>query len=80
MYVQIRVLSALGGTTVRSNITAIMSKLLSKELAMMFSYLGKKGKRRFSDLSLRDIVICKYHLTPRPTAYDRRPTTFTASL
>ena len=55
--VQILLLSKVGGATCKSNVVAIMSRLLSKEVASTFSYLGRKGKESLSATPLRDVVL-----------------------
>lgn len=49
-------LSTIGGSKRSSVIYNIMNSLLSKEVANMFSLLGKKQKRPFKDLKLYDCV------------------------
>jgi hypothetical protein len=52
-------LAKLGGANIRALLYAMMSRLLSKELALQYSFLGRKGKKKFATLQLSEVVFCE---------------------
>lgn len=52
-------MTGLGGHTLGSNVRRALGMLMTQEVAMEFSWLGQKGKRRFVDLQLADIIFSK---------------------
>ncbi|KAL3181570.1 hypothetical protein MRX96_036689 [Rhipicephalus microplus] len=56
--VQIQQLAGLGGSTFGAAARRMLELLLSLEVAVQFSWAGQKGKRKFVDLGVTD-VICK---------------------
>ncbi|KAH8025097.1 hypothetical protein HPB51_003013 [Rhipicephalus microplus] len=55
---QIQQLAGLGGSTFGAAARRMLELLLSLEVAVQFSWAGQKGKRKFVDLGVTD-VICK---------------------
>lgn len=53
---QVTILSLQGGGDGKKSIKFIMKKVFSREMAMKFSAMGKKGKRNFAALKLFNAV------------------------
>ncbi|KAF5278935.1 hypothetical protein FQR65_LT15480 [Abscondita terminalis] len=52
----IRILSLLGGNSIRQNINNILKKMLSKDMALKFSLKEKQKKKPFQDLNIYKAV------------------------
>jgi hypothetical protein len=49
-------LAAVGGDDYKSMILDIIKKLLKKDVALLYSTYGKKGKKNFSSLKLYSVI------------------------
>lgn len=52
-------MTAVGGDDYKHMTSAVMAKLLPKEICLLFSVYGKKGKKAFAALTLCQVVIGK---------------------
>lgn len=53
-------LSKIGGATYKHTITRIMIQLFSNEVAEQYSWIGFKGKNKFSLLRISAAIISEY--------------------
>ncbi|KAF5306693.1 hypothetical protein FQR65_LT07248 [Abscondita terminalis] len=61
----IRILSLVGGDSVRQNINNILKKVLSKDMALKFSLKGKQKKKPFKDLNVyKAVTVWVQHIKP----------------
>jgi len=54
-------LSYIGGKNVKSMVKRLMAKLFKDELLKDFSYMGKKGKQKFSNLATCSVIFGKMY-------------------
>jgi len=54
-------LSYIGGKNVKSMVKRLMAKLFKDELLKDFSYTGKKGKQKFSNLATCSVIFGKMY-------------------
>ena len=55
--VQTRQLSRIGGATVREQVSGIMKRLLTNQLAAQFNLKGKGGKMALAKLTLYRVIV-----------------------
>lgn len=60
-------LSKIGGPNMKRMVVAIINKVISKQVALNYSYLGKKGKRTFAALRLSAVILGKVMYTVHHT-------------
>ena len=58
-YSQVSKLAAVGGANDRDTTYRLMAKLMTNEVALLYSWAGLKGKLPFKELNLKDCVLGK---------------------
>jgi hypothetical protein len=56
---QVSTLAEVGGNDCKSSTRFMMKKLIKHEVAAQFSWIGQKGKMKFSDLQFPSVVFSK---------------------
>ncbi|KAF5300737.1 hypothetical protein FQR65_LT19314 [Abscondita terminalis] len=59
MQLLVEQLSKIGGTSCYHFVKRVLSTCLTNEMALKYSWLGRKGKKSFSKLNMAKVVICR---------------------
>lgn len=54
-------MKSIGGEDYKQMVLALLKRLLTKQLAELYSMYGRKGKRSFAHLNVYNALKCKYY-------------------
>jgi len=59
MFAQVKALKQVGGANIGAVARGVMHRVMDDSVAVLYSYSGGKGKKRFDELKFKDVVFGK---------------------